>query len=66
MEKMVELKNYISEHTQEITMKQIKEMVREVYKDMDTPLEIEWYYTDMLSYYIICCEVENIPPVSGY
>lgn len=66
MEKMFELKDYISAHTKEITMKQIREMTYEVYKDMDTSLEFEWYYADKLSFYIICCEVEHIVPVSGY
>lgn len=66
MEKMFELKDYISAHTKEITMKQIKEMTHEVYKEIDTSLEFEWYYADMLSFYIICCDVEHIAPISGY
>lgn len=68
MESMREIQNWIRDNTHGVTMKRISDKVFDVYNEHrdEFVLSREFYDREMLAFYIICCEVERIVPVSGY
>lgn len=65
-----ELRNYIQENTERVTMKKITDKTWDIWHQMrtknETTLDGDYFVKDMLSWYIICCECEKIVPRSGY
>lgn len=65
-----ELREYIADNTNTVTMREISNKTHDIWWSMkdneETVLDSEFFEVQMLSWYIICCECDKIIPVSGY
>lgn len=65
-----ELREYISNNTKKVTMREITGITYDIWRSMksnnETELDYEFFEYQMLSWYIICCECDKVVPVSGY
>ena len=70
MNSFAELHEYIQKNIDKVTLREIIEKTWSIWHTMrdnhETLLDVEFYESQMLSWYIICCETRRISPVSGY